>query len=144
MADRGSRRGRRRERRDAGISAVEVVFIAPLIILFILVLVGFGQLVAGRSAVDGAARDAARAGSLERDSAAAKQQAEAVATEQLKDICRGGITVEPEQSSHQPGTLYTVTVSCDVKALDLLGLPLTDRLSGTSTAPIDFYRRSGN
>ncbi|WP_313896229.1 TadE/TadG family type IV pilus assembly protein [Streptomyces sp. YIM 98790] len=123
---------------------MEVVFIAPLIILFILVLVGFGQLVAGRSAVDGAARDAARAGSLERDSAAAKQQAEAVATEQLKDICRGGITVEPEQSSHQPGTLYTVTVSCDVKALDLLGLPLTDRLSGTSTAPIDFYRRSGN
>ena len=45
---------------DRGLSTIEVVILAPIMILFILVLVGFGQLVEGRGAVDSAARDAAR------------------------------------------------------------------------------------
>ena len=53
--------------RDRGLSTVEVVILAPVMIMFILVLVAFGQLVDGRGALDGAARDAARAGSIQKD-----------------------------------------------------------------------------
>ena len=52
--------------RDRGLSTIEVVILAPVMILFILVLVAFGQLVDGRGAIDGAARDAARAGWIPR------------------------------------------------------------------------------
>ena len=69
---------------DRGLSTIEVVILAPVMILFILVLVAFGQLVDGRGALDGAARDAARAGSIQKDHgtamAEARKAAEAAST----------------------------------------------------------------
>src|SRR3954470_18998147 len=75
---------------DRGLSSIEVVILAPIMILFILVLVAFGQLVDGRGAVDGAARDAARAGSLQRDAVSAMEQASAAARADLDDTCVSG------------------------------------------------------
>ena len=136
---------RERWRGDRGLSTVEIVIIAPLILLFILVLVSFGQHVSGRSAVYGAARDAARAGSLERSTAAAMREARAVVDDQLRNVCVAG-TVSVRRTSgggHAPGTLFSVEVSCQVRGLDLMGFGLTTTMSGESSSPIDPYRRSG-
>ncbi len=132
-------------RSDSGVSTVEVVIVAPLIILFVLVLVSLGQTVSGRSAVYGAARDAARAGSLERSQGAAMQAARDVAGEQLTDVCVGGtidVTATGE-TSHAPGSLFSVEVSCEVRGLDLMGVGLETTMTGESSSPIDPYRRSG-
>ncbi|RMI30723.1 TadE/TadG family type IV pilus assembly protein [Streptomyces triticirhizae] len=130
---------------DRGMSSLEVVLLAPLMIAFILLLVGFGQQVSGRNAVNGAARDAARAGSLERSTGAAMSAAADVAERQLGDVCVGG-TVSVRRTTpagHEPGSLFGVEVSCQVRGLDMLGIGLTSTLSGTSSSPIDPYRRSG-
>jgi len=76
------------------VSTIEVVILAPVMILFILILVAFGQLVDGRGAVDSAARDAARAGSLQSSESVAMQQAIAAARADLGDTCvRGSLNV---------------------------------------------------
>ncbi|WP_258037145.1 MULTISPECIES: TadE/TadG family type IV pilus assembly protein [Streptomyces] len=126
-------------------SAVEVVLLAPMMIFFILLLVAFGQQVAGRSAVDGAARDAARAGSLERSGAAANAAASRVARDQLADICTDVdvFRASGSDTSHAPGTIYSVSVRCEIRGLKLLGVPAGPSVTGTSASPIDPYRRSG-
>ncbi|MCE7080604.1 TadE/TadG family type IV pilus assembly protein [Streptomyces sp. ST2-7A] len=129
---------------DRGVTAVEMVLLAPLMITFVLVLVALGQMVSGRNAVDGAARDAARAGSLERTTGEAASASNSVVGDQLGDICvPGSVRVRPTGSGHEPGSLYTVEVSCRVRALAMLGLPVTTSVSSTSASPIDPYRRSG-
>ncbi|WP_323384911.1 TadE/TadG family type IV pilus assembly protein [Streptomyces calidiresistens] len=123
---------------------MELVLLAPLIITFVLVLAGLGQMVSGRNAVDGAARDAARAGSLERTAAEARAASTAVVGDQLERVCvPGSVRVRPTGSGHEPGSLYAVEVSCRVRALAMLGLPITTTVSSTSASPIDPYRRSG-
>jgi Flp pilus assembly protein TadG len=135
MRERGSA-----ARGDRGMSTVEVVFIAPLIMLFILVLVSFGQTVSGRSAVYGAARDAARAGSLERSAGEARAAAEAIVADQLDDVCVGG-TTDVNPRGFELGGLFTVEVSCEVRGLDLMGIGLETTMTGTSSSPVDPYRR---
>jgi Flp pilus assembly protein TadG len=134
MRERGSA-----ARGERGMSTVEVVFIAPLIMLFILVLVSFGQTVSGRSAVYGAARDAARAGSLERSAGEARAAAEAIVTDQLADICVDDPLVDGR--GFELGGLYTVEVSCEVRGMDLMGIGLETTMTGTSSSPVDPYRR---
>ncbi|MQS08205.1 TadE/TadG family type IV pilus assembly protein [Streptomyces alkaliphilus] len=129
---------------DRGVTAVEMVLLAPLIITFVLVLAGLGQMVSGRNAVDGAARDAARAGSLERTAGEARAASTSVVGDQLRNVCvSGSVQVRSTGSGHEPGSLYTVEVSCRVRALAMLGLPVTTTVSSTSASPIDPYRRSG-
>jgi Flp pilus assembly protein TadG len=127
---------------DRGISTIEVVILAPVMMMFILVLVGFGQLVDGRGALDGAARDAARAGTLQRDEATAMQQAQLAAEADLTTICSGPVTVTQKSAGFAPGSLYTIEVSCQVRGLAMLGLNIGSTLTAQSTSPIDPYRRA--
>ncbi|MEU8348886.1 MULTISPECIES: TadE/TadG family type IV pilus assembly protein [Streptomyces] len=127
---------------DSGISTIEVVILAPVMILFILVLVAFGQLVDGRGAVDGAARDAARAGSIQHDSGVAMSEARAAAEADLEGVCIGGTVQIRRTSGFEPGGFFTVEVSCEVRGLGMLGLNVTSTLTGTASSPIDPYRRA--
>ncbi|MFX4291019.1 TadE/TadG family type IV pilus assembly protein [Streptomyces bohaiensis] len=136
-------RPRPRQDRDRGISAVEVVLLAPLMILFILVLFVLGNQVSARAAVDGAARDAARAGSLARDQATGRAQAAAVLADQLKDVCSSWSGPFLGGTDFSEGGLFVVRVECEVQGMHLVGLPTVNRVSGTSVAPIDPYRRVG-
>jgi len=128
---------------DRGVSTIEVVILAPVMILFILVLVAFGQLVDGRGAVDGAARDAARAGSIQRSQGAAMNQATAAAEADLADTCVGG-TLEVRQTSagFTPGGYFTVEVTCMIRGLGSLGLDVRKTLTSTASSPLDPYRRA--
>ncbi len=92
---------------DAGLSTIEVVILAPVMIL-VLVLVGFGQLVEGRGAVDGAARDAARAGSIQHDYDVAMREARKAAAADLKDVCVGSLDVRMTGSCFEPGGFFKV------------------------------------
>jgi Flp pilus assembly protein TadG len=128
---------------DRGVSTIEVVILAPVIILFILVLVGFGQLVEGRGAVDGAARDAARAGSIQRSESVANQEALAAAQADLKNICVSG-TLQVSQLSRgfAPDSLYKVQVSCTIRGLRNLGLNIDRTITSTAVSPLDPFRRA--
>jgi hypothetical protein len=128
---------------DRGVSTVEVVILAPVMILFILVLVAFGQLVDGRGAVDGAARDAARAGSLQRDQTVAQRQALDAAKADLADTCVDG-TLQVHQTSpgFDPGDYFSVEVSCDIRGLGSLGLDIRKTITSKASSPLDRYRRA--
>ncbi|MEU8585659.1 TadE/TadG family type IV pilus assembly protein [Streptomyces sp. NPDC048664] len=130
------------EDRDRGLSTVEVVILAPVMILFILVLVAFGQLVDGRGAVDGAARDAARAGSIQKTHALALSEARKAAEADLGDVCSGPVSVAQTSSGFAPDTLFTVEVSCEVRGLATLGLDIPTRLSARFSSPLDPFRRA--
>lgn len=127
---------------DRGLSTVEVVILAPVMILFILVLVAFGQLVSGRGALDGAARDAARAGSIQKDHVRAMSEARKAAEANLADVCSGPVTVAQTSQGFEPDTLFTVEVSCEVRGLAMLGLNIPTTLSASFSSPLDPYRRT--
>ena len=134
--------GGRRSADDSGLSTVEVVILAPVMILFILVLVAFGQLVDGRGALDGAARDAARAGSIQKDHATALAEAKKAAEANLADVCSGPVTVTQTSPGFEPDTIFTVEVSCQVRGLAMLGLDVPTTLSASFSSPLDPFRRS--
>ncbi|MGW0952430.1 TadE/TadG family type IV pilus assembly protein [Streptomyces sp. NPDC002545] len=140
--NRSSRPSPSSARDDSGLSTVEVVILAPVMILFILVLVAFGQLVEGRGAVDGAARDAARAGSIQKDHATAMSEARKAAEADLADVCSGPVSVVQTSAGFAPDTLFTVEVSCQVRGLASLGLNIPTRLSASFSSPLDPFRRS--
>jgi Flp pilus assembly protein TadG len=131
-------------------SALEVVLLAPLVIGFVLVLVGFGVLVDARGSVAGAARDASRMGSLQRDAVSADSAAQAVAQSELAKVCSSVVfeQIDPVSKTRSqvftPGTLYTVRVSCTVS---LAGINWANLGSQTivcdATSPLDQFRRSG-
>ncbi|MFJ6069887.1 TadE/TadG family type IV pilus assembly protein [Streptomyces sp. NPDC093065] len=127
---------------DRGLSTIEVVILAPVMILFILVLVGFGQLVEGRGALDGAARDAARAGSIQKDHGTAMAEARKAARADLADVCSGPVSVVQKSAGFEPDTLFTVEVSCEVRGLSMLGLDIPTTLSASFSSPLDPYRRT--
>jgi len=133
-----------RERPDAGVSAVEMVILAPLMLMFVLLLVAFGLLVRAHSSLDGAARDAARAGSLQRNLGAATSAARDAAVADAANICAGGRVNVTTGGSFVSGGMFTVHVSCEVRALKWLGFKnLTTSVDATSAAPIDTFRRTG-
>ncbi|GGN29085.1 TadE/TadG family type IV pilus assembly protein [Streptomyces fuscichromogenes] len=127
---------------DRGLSTVEVVILAPVMILFILVLVAFGQLVDGRGALDGAARDAARAGSIQKDHATAMSEARKAAEADLSDVCSGPVSVVQTSAGFESGTIFSVEVSCEVRGLAMLGLDIPTTLSSTFSSPLDPFRRA--
>lgn len=127
--------------RDRGLSTVEVVILAPVMILFILVLVAFGQLVDGRGAVDGAARDAARSGSLQWEEGTAMSEARRAAEADLTDICSGPVELTKTSAGFADADFFSVEVSCQVRGLAILGLDVPTTLSGRSTSPLDPYKR---
>lgn len=129
-------------RRDRGLSTIEVVILAPVMILFILVLVAFGQLVDGRGALDGAARDAARAGSIQKDHATAMAEARKAAEADLGDICSGPVSVTQTSTGFEPDTLFTVEVSCEVRGLAMIGLDVPTTLEASFSSPLDPFRRT--
>ncbi|MEU1872119.1 Flp pilus assembly protein TadG [Streptomyces ambofaciens] len=132
----------RRDDADRGLSTIEVVILAPVMILFILVLVAFGQLVDGRGALDGAARDAARAGSIQKDHGTAIAEAKRAAEANLADVCSGPVSVVQKSPGFEPDTLFTVEVSCEVRGLASIGLNIPTTLSATFSSPLDPYRRT--
>jgi Flp pilus assembly protein TadG len=138
---------RRTVRDDRGTMALEMVLLTPLMITFILALVGLGRVVEAQSQVDGAARDAARAASLSRTRPAAQANAHEAAnltlTDGKKHWCQNVVDPSVDFSQWRRGGQVSVAVSCkiDLTGLSLAGFLPSPTMTGTATAPIDTLRR---
>jgi hypothetical protein len=141
---------------DAGVSAVEVVLLTPVMMLMVMIIVGLGVMVNTSGVVDGAARDAARAGSIQGDTAINGPQSRAAALAAAKaDIdnrCTGGLADSDIVSSYIPpgpapqGTTSTgqpfqaiayfkVTISCK---LNMSGVSMFGMFGAQKTVSASF------
>lgn len=131
-----------RRAREDGSMAVEVVLMIPILVLFMLLVVAGGRWVSVRGDMEAAARDAARAASLERSYGAARAAAGEAATVALEGFasCRMGDFT----SDFVAGSSVEVTIDCDVPndGLGLLGVPGSLSMRATGSAPLDTYRRT--
>lgn len=151
-----------RFREDSGVSTVEVVFLAPLMIAMIAIIVGLGIMVDTKGVVNEAARDAARAGSLQGDTSAstdwsrdhtqARAQALAAARADLGTRCAGkqldggDLTTAYIPAGGPPGpgltgiAYYQVTIHCTTNP-DILGLFGGSKvLTASFSAPVNTYQ----
>jgi len=132
----------RAARPDRGSMAVEVVILTPVLVAFILLVVAFGRYVTARGDVEAVARDAVRAASLERTSGQARAAANAAVAAGLG---RGGCSPAALTGAFVAGGTITVEVECAVPLADLglVGVPGSVTVTGSSSAPLDVYRRTG-
>lgn len=129
--------------------SVELAVMIPgLIALLLLVALG-GRIVEAHGAIDGAARDAARAASLARypglGQLGATSLAEQAAAGDLSSWCAGtnfAVTVSGFPGLDQPaqtGDNVTVTVTCDIDTspFGIFSLGVRTRMTGVAVAPLD-------
>jgi hypothetical protein len=134
---------------DRGVSAVEVVIFTPLLVGFMLFVVALGSIVDVRGEVYGAARDAAREATRQRDAGTAMQRAQEAAEADLGNRCNATADRRPvvrhAGGVFEAGGVITIEVSCtiDLSGLSWVGLGTTKTVTGSSTAPIDTRRRFG-
>jgi Flp pilus assembly protein TadG len=125
-----------------GSMAIEVVILTPVLIAFTLLVVAGGRFVARQGDVDSAARDGARAASIQRTEDSAVSVARSVAAASLP----AGAACQPaavDTSNWVQGGSVAVVIQCQVSysGLGLIGLPGSARLEGSSVAPLDQFRR---
>jgi Flp pilus assembly protein TadG len=133
---------------DDGSSTLELVFITPFLLAFVLLVVGFGRLTHGRQEVQHAAAAAARAASLANTPGQAQTAAQQEAT---ADLAQAGISCEPtspptvDTSQFYAGGQVKVTISCITNLSDLtvVGFPGHKTLTASATAPLEQYRQFG-
>lgn len=127
-----------------GGAAVELALVTPLLLLFLLMVVGFGRLADARLEVNDAASQAARAASIARDPGTASAEARRTAMASLAGhhlTCQP-VAVTVDTSAFRPGGQVTASITCTVSLADLAPLPLPgqETLQGSATSPIDVYR----
>lgn len=133
-----------RWRRDERASATEFAMVTPVLLAMPLLLVYAARVNRTQAQVDGAARDAARAASIERDAGAAGAAAHDAAAANLADVgitCTS-FTVVIDTTAFGPDGSVSVEVSCTVglSDLSLLAVPASRTLRSSVTAPIDRFR----
>lgn len=130
-------------RDERGSMAVEVVLLIPILFLFMLLVVVGGRYVSVRADMEAAARDAARAASLERSYGDAESAANAASNAALDGFasCR----MSKFEGPFVAGGSVEVEIQCDVPndGLGLLGLSGSLRMTASGAAPLDTYRRTG-
>jgi Flp pilus assembly protein TadG len=119
--------------------AVETVLLAPVFLLFLMFLVGAGRLVEARGEVNGAARDAARAASVQRTFEDAGSAAEQATTSALEKSC-GTPAVSLDGSTFEAGGEVEAEVTCELD-LGFLGFGASIRLTGSAVVPLEQFRR---
>ena len=130
--------------RERGSATAELVLLTPLLILFVLFVVGLGRLAHARALVGAAAAQAARAAALQYLSpgraAAAGQQTATDALASAGVACASQNTTV-DTGNDRPGGTITVTLSCrvDLSAVTAAGFPGSTTLTATFTAPVDTY-----
>ena len=138
---------RRHTSRDRGSAALELVIIAPGLLLVLAVLIFAGRVAIAQQAVDSAAADAARSASIARTQGQAQASAEAAAsaslTNQTTRCVSTAVTVDTSGFATPVGTPASVgaTVTCQVDLAGLLpGLPGSMSITATVRSPLDTYR----
>lgn len=146
---RGWRRVASRARDERGLAALELVILAPVIVLLICFVIAAGRTSLAQGAVDAAARAAARQASIAPSGAAAVQAARSSAMLALRG---DGLNCQPKVTlpglgqafATRPGQTAEIhaNVVCVVELSDLAipGLPGSIRLTARFTSPLDPFR----
>jgi Flp pilus assembly protein TadG len=132
---------------ESGSVNLELAVLTPAFLALLLLVVAAGRIALAHGQVEGAARDAARAASMQRNDPAAQLVATNIAQTSLAGehlTCRG-LAVEVTGGFGVPvGTPATVTatVRCTAALDDLAlpGLPGSRTVSASSVASLDTYR----
>jgi hypothetical protein len=114
------------------------VLLAPVFLLFLLFLVGAGRVVEAQGEVNGAARDAARAASVERTLPDAETAAGEAAKFALSGECEPEVTLD--DAEWRQGGWVQVQVTCSLD-LEFLGFGAAKEMTGDSVVPLETYRR---
>lgn len=131
-------------RDERGVTAVEFVIITPVLIVALLFTVGLGRMAHARHQVESLAADAARAASLERNTAVAASRGKQMAEQSMGDrgLSCADLEVSVDVSSYRPGGVVRAEVTCQAKLSDVAmsGLPGRQTFTATSTVPIETFR----
>jgi Flp pilus assembly protein TadG len=126
--------------RDRGSMAVEFAILAPSFIVLVLLLVVGGRIVEAQGQVDGAARDAARAASVQvygnQVFAAVQNAASSDLNPAGHNMCPGGMT--PHWTGGTAAGAVSVTVQCTIDLSFFPGLGALT-LTGHAAAPLDTF-----
>ncbi|MGY4963649.1 TadE family protein [Streptomyces sp. 900105245] len=136
---------------DRGALSLEAVILFPVLIMVLLLVIAFGRISSADNAVDTAARNAARAASLERTGGAASGAGERVARsvlgQQGLQCTATSVSISTDGFSAPLGqsASTTATVRCTVRLSDigLPGLPGAKTMTSSFTSSIDSYRQRG-
>jgi Flp pilus assembly protein TadG len=130
--------------RERGSATAELVLVTPLLIVFVLFVVGLGRLAHARALVNDAAAQAARAATLQyldpAQAVAAAQQNAASALASAGLACTSE-TASVNTNNDRPGGTITVTLTCrvDLSQEITAGFPGSQTLTASFASPIDTY-----
>lgn len=127
--------------------SLELVVIAPVLLLILLLIVGLGRISHGAEIVQQAALAGARAASLTDNPGQARSAAQAAVDAALDDagVSCAAASTSVDVSQFHAGGQVSVTVTCTAALSDLrgTGLPDTPATSATATVPLETYRPLG-
>ncbi|MEY9963381.1 Flp pilus assembly protein TadG [Streptacidiphilus sp. MAP12-16] len=131
-------------RDDRGSASTELALAAPLLVLMLLIVIGFGRAVNAHLDVSDAAQQAARAASLDRTPGAAAADAQQTAADVLARAGRSchDLRTTADTRDFTPGGKVTVSVDCTTDLTDL-GIPfpgIRHTTTGSASSPLDPYR----
>jgi Flp pilus assembly protein TadG len=131
-------------RDERGVAVLELVLLVPVFVLLVYVVVGMGRLGLARVNLDGAARDATRAGSIARSADDAVVAARTAADTALgsHSLTCADLGVGVDTAEFRPGGWVRVEVTCTVSMAELVGLwaPGDKTMQAESQAVVDSFR----
>jgi Flp pilus assembly protein TadG len=138
------RRADRERGRENGSSSAEFVLLMPVFLTVLVFIAAVGRIATASSQVEGAAREAARAASLERSAPAARAAAETAVRANLRGegVTCGAVVVTVRTSRFRAGGNVRVDVRCtaSLRGLGLSGFPGSRTLTGSAVAPLEQFR----
>ena len=130
--------------RDRGSVTTEMVLVVPIAIALLCLVALVGRTTTTRQILDGAARDASRAASQQRDPTSARRAAldSATSTITQSGLRCASTRIELDTDRFAPGGQVTAHVACEVNLRDLglLALPGSRRVAANATSVLDTYR----
>lgn len=132
---------------DRGSLTLEAVIVAPVLLMFLALIIAAGRIMIAGGSIEAAARDAARQASIARDPATARSNAMSSAQAALQQEglrCKPQVSVDTSGFARPIGTQASVLVQvrCTVALSDLVvvGMPGSHTLSASFRSPIDPFR----
>lgn len=132
------------QRNQDGMVVAEFVIVVTVLIAFVALLVGMGQLFHAKGEVTDAARNGAQAAVVAATSSMAVAQGQAAARATLSPIPCRALDVTVDTSRFAPGGAVAVKVSCTVNLSDaaIIGIPGSVTVTSTVSAPMESYRNA--
>lgn len=134
----------RRPRTERGSASVELVLLTPVLVGMLCLVAAFGRVQNAHADIDAAARDAARAASIERTPMAARLAGEraAVAGLNAEGYRCDPLVVAVDTAGFAAGATVNVTAACTLRLSEVtgMGIPAAATLTARFSEPVDRFR----